>query len=288
MGWRAGEEGCRICDDFLLRSRFLPELPSQVPKPPVDCIRAFIGDDEVPAHSFRFVPEAPLAGDGSATTSPLESLRRGGWGVVQWDRERGVLLRLIGSLPHFLPQSAVCAEHQAFFAGAEVSDGTCAYIGDCSSVLGSARSGVAQASKCSSLFAGFWRALPRQDGAFRDLVKQKSHVQVREQPATDAEWAAWLNSQADQAAKLGARLHSVGGSLVADLEDRYARVKVFLRSAARVLCAGPAPKQEWAHLRRPPPSRVAPLRLHMNLSKWANVSGSARGASGVRMHPPPL
>ena len=62
---------------------------------------------------------------------------------------------------------------------------------------------MAQAGKSSSPFAGFWRALPRQDGAFRGLVKQKSHVQVCEQPTSDAEWAAWLNDQADQAAKLG-------------------------------------------------------------------------------------
>ena len=120
---------------------------------------------------------------------------------------------------------------------------------------------MAQAGKSSSPFAGFWRALPRQDRAYAGLVKQKSHVHVVEQPTTEAEWTAWLNNQADQAAKLGARLHGGSASLAAELEDRLARTKRFLRAAARVLCSGPAPKQEWADLRRPPASRVAAVQI---------------------------
>ncbi|CAK0879504.1 unnamed protein product, partial [Prorocentrum cordatum] len=200
-GWHGDlEAGRSLCDTVLL-DLCLPSPPPRLPEPPRGEMRAFIGEREVPVKDFVVVPGEKIAGDGSCSTSPLTSLVRAGWGVVQWDAVQGVLRMIIGSIHAGMPQSA--------------------------------------------------------DQAYAGLVKQKSHVHVVEQPASEAEWAAWLNDQADKAAKLGARLHGTSTSLVADLEDRLARMKQFLRGVARVLCTGPTPKQEWADLRRPPASRVA-------------------------------
>ena len=70
----------------------------------------------------------------------------------------GILRKNAGSPPPFLPQSAALRSALStglFFTGAEVSDGTCTYVVDCSGLLGSARSGMAQAGKSSSPFSAF-------------------------------------------------------------------------------------------------------------------------------------
>ena len=259
--WDQAMAACRACEDDKLCSHLLPLRPERVAAPPSAVTRAFEGDDEVPLASFRFAPSEPVAGDGSASTSPLESLRRGGFGVVQWVRATGKLLRLLGTLPLASAQSAVAAEHAAFEAGALHSDGSCTYIGDCNAVLSVGRLGVVSGAAPRSRFASVWRGLSRQDGAFSELLKQKAHVEVTESPESPSEWRAWLNDQADQAAKEAARLHDVHGPTHVWLEDQLARVKKFLYAASRVLESGPAPREEWKSLRRAPARKVPACRI---------------------------
>eukprot|EP00959_Pyramimonas_sp_CCMP1952_P180928 3783455-Pyramimonas_sp.AAC.1 len=140
--WPEAVAALRSCADCTFECHLLPQGPSLHLAPPSSVTRAFVGDEEVSLSQFRFVSGEPVAGDGSASTSLLESLRRGGFGVVQWNPATGKLHRLLGTLPPTSAQTAVEAEHQAFAGGARFSDGSCDYVGDCSAVLSIARAGV--------------------------------------------------------------------------------------------------------------------------------------------------
>ncbi|CAK0790677.1 unnamed protein product, partial [Prorocentrum cordatum] len=98
-GWHGDlEAGRSLCDTVLL-DLCLPSPPPRLPEPPRGEMRAFIGEREVPVKVFVFVPGEKIAGDGSCSTSPLTSLVRAGWDVVQWDAVQGVLHMIIGSIP---------------------------------------------------------------------------------------------------------------------------------------------------------------------------------------------
>ena len=78
--------------------------------PPRESTRAFIGDQEVSVDDFTFLPNEPIAGDGSATTSPIGFLRRAGWTVVQRSSETGEVRKLCGSLGPSRAQNAMEGE----------------------------------------------------------------------------------------------------------------------------------------------------------------------------------
>ena len=133
--------------------------------------------------------------------------------------------------------------------------------------------GVASGGAPQGKFAGFWRRLARQDGAFAALVKQKAHVEVPANPSSPSEWATWLNDQVDQAAKQAVRLHGIHAPSVALAEDQLARARKFMHAASRVLESGPAPRQEWKDLRRPaskggPICQIAHEFVQVGPSRW--------------------
>ena len=99
-------------------------------------------------------------------------------------------------------------------------------------MLGAARNQTAQAGQASSCFAGFWRALARQDESCRAYVEQKAHAEMAPPPGYDAKWRAWLNDQANKAAKLGAKmLRNICGRALVELGDRHHRIKLFQKGA---------------------------------------------------------
>ena len=134
-------------------------------------------------------------------------------------------------------------------------------------------SGSPQAQHREGHLPVFGRGAARQYGAFRELFKQKAHVEVPQSPETPAEWRACLNDQADQAAKVACKLRDVHGPTLVFLEDQLARVKKFLYAASRVLESGPAPRDEWKSLQRATPRKVPACRiahefLQVGPSRW--------------------
>ena len=165
-----------------LRSTLSPNRPMEELPEPQDIQRAFIGDDEVDATTFRFVAHEPVAADGSATNVRWGQMARAGWAAVQL--VDGELRWIGGTVSKKNGQNAITAEHEAATAAVEHGAQHSLAV-DCAAVLLAANAPDAHRCKHNKVHAGYWRRVAltqRRQGALseEDLRWHKvpAHVQV--------------------------------------------------------------------------------------------------------------
>ena len=236
--------------------------------------RAFIGDAEVGYNEFSWIPELPVAGDGSGAHVKHFDIRRAGWAAVQCSMD-GVLRGIYGANSPDEPQLSGVAEHRALLQAADVAyrgHTRHEYHADCSSVVTAWQQGPTVAARAGKSYASLWRLWPGGDhpqapgeherGGVLSVSKVRAHQDKIEDPdfTNDAEYLAYLNQAADEYAAKGRKLHEINDADLRSYQGEANRAAAVVRAALETLAKGPPPGELPWRPRRAVSKGPAPAR----------------------------